>query len=126
MTAEDLKKWNERIAHLAAANMEPSWYDLTLAMDAIARSPWSHITDAMLRVNGGWLSDERYDRVLSALLHDGALSAGSFQVFSINRRKIPQVKVESVWDALIIGQAPANVAPQVIASEPPPSQWELF
>jgi len=43
----------------------------------------------MLRVNGGFLHIDRYDRVLSALLDDQVLIPQGFRRFAINRKKIP-------------------------------------
>ena len=88
----DKERWEKRISDLEARRIgrgEPSIYDLHLACEAIAASPYSWITDAMLRINGGFLDIGRYDRVLAVLLEDDVLTPIGYNRFQINRKKAP-------------------------------------
>lgn len=89
--ADDQKAWDAKISDVMAGRLgsEPSDYDLDLACWAIAHSPFSYITDAMLRINGGCLPIAQYNRVLSVLLQDEVLFPSRFNSFTINRKKIP-------------------------------------
>ena len=98
VASDELKAWDARIADLIAGRLgtECSEYDLDLACWAIAHSPFSYITDAMLRINGGFLHISRYNKVLAVLLQDEVLWPSRFNCFAIDRRKIPYESVAPV------------------------------
>lgn len=89
--AEELN-WKQEIDRIAQITAEPDEYDLTLICDAIARSPYGHITEAMLILNSGVWDRAKFERCISALLGDGVLRVKQTMVFWIDRRKVPQVE----------------------------------
>lgn len=92
---------------------------------AIRRCPYPSVSDAVMRIQGGWICGRDYDLCLAALLRAECLEPSGFGVFRIDRQKLPQVEVENpLADAIALGSQ-RSVVPAPV-SDPPPIQWGLF
>ena len=122
--------WIARLAELKASSAMPSLLDLDGAIQAIRNAPEGFITDAMLRINHNWLSGAPYDAVLAYLLRHEFIFPKAFGIFTIDRRKLPFEDSGYVMNVpKVTAGPPPAIAPQAAAApatEPPPTQWELF
>jgi hypothetical protein len=62
---------------------------------AIRHFPYPAISDAVMQINGGWISGLAYDLCVAWLLQNGCIEPSGFGLFRIDRRKLPLIEVEN-------------------------------
>lgn len=125
---ENRAEWQKHIEYLRSLpceNADPE--TLEQVETAIRRCPYGSISDAIMRINGGWLCGLKYDLCLASLLQFGCIEPSGFGVFRINRQKIPQIEVSNqLAEMITISDKPILDKGKSAMSEPPPVQWGFF
>lgn len=127
---ENRAKWAEFILKLRGMDLSRvNLETLANVETAIRRCPYPNVSDAIMRINGGWLCGEEYELCLAVLLRQGKIEPSGFGSFLIDRRQLPQIEVHNpLADALTINAKPiARRDPVPVPEvEAQPEQGSLF